>query len=123
MISTHESIIKKLVTTVIVCAAALLATPSFASDAGAGYISAISTNSNGVVMFMHSGARTPTPACHLASMGARWAFNATTATGQAKLALLLTAYSTHKKIYIAGTGACGEWSAVESVNFYEIVED
>jgi hypothetical protein len=98
-----------------------LASTANASNAGAGYITNIATNSSGVVSFQHSGARDARPACQTQAANL-WVFNSTTPQGQAKLSILLTAYAQHKPIAIFGTGACGEWGDTESMNVMFVID-
>jgi hypothetical protein len=100
-------------------AAVALSSTAWASSAGSGYVSHIIINDNGVVLFTHSGTRTSPPSCSGATLGARWAFDGSTAAGQAKLAALLSAYGLHKQISILGAGACPVWGDTESVTFFE----
>jgi len=97
-----------------------LASPVQASDASVGYISEISIMNSGIIMFNSSGTRTATPSCHTGGHPLRWAFNGTTAAGQAKLAALLSAKGMGKPIKIYGTGACSDWSDTETVNYFII---
>jgi hypothetical protein len=51
-------------------------------------------------------------------MSLRWVFNGATAAGQARLSLLLTAYSTGKSLQVAGTGACTDWNDTETMDYF-----
>lgn len=93
----------------------LVVTPCQASESTAGYISKIIVTPDGIVVFNHSGTRSTVPACQGATVPARWAFNGATAAGQAKLAVLMSAYGLNKQISLSGTGACSEWFDTESV--------
>ena len=97
-----------------------LSSPVQASDASTGYISEIAVMPNGIVLFNHSGTRTATPSCQGASLQTRWAFDAKTATGQAKLATLLAAKGMGKPIRVLGTGTCADWNDTESLNYFVI---
>ena len=82
-----------------------LAQPAWASSQGPGMASGISTGSDGMVWFAHSGARVGgLPSC--AATNGLWVFNAATAAGQAMLANLLAATAAGKPVSIQGTGAC-----------------
>jgi hypothetical protein len=52
----------------------------------------------------------------------RWVFDVTTAKGQAMLSMVLTAYSTGKKIAVTGSGACPDWSDTETVEHLNTVD-
>lgn len=90
--------------------------PSFAGQGATGTIHHIIVTTGGVVLFDHTGARTGLPTCGQAN-SIRWAFNGATAEGQAKLSLLLTAYSTGKPVIIYGAGTCAIWGDTEDVVF------
>lgn len=85
-----------------------------ASTADTGYITNVSTNSYGAVGFTHTGVRSAMPACQSAAT-TKWVFSANDAQGQAKLAMLLTAYALHKPVVVWGRGSCNEWGDTESV--------
>ncbi|MGR4866950.1 hypothetical protein [Caulobacter sp. LARHSG274] len=98
---------------------AALLTPALAvaSSTGAGHISVIQVMDGGVVLFNHDGDRTALPGC--ATNQGRWAFDGSTPAGQAKLAVLMSAYALNKRIVITGLGACNQFGGMESVsNFY-----
>ena len=72
---------------------------------------------NGVAMFhLDDSARVGLPAC-AANKPARWAFNASNPERQAKLSLVLTAYSSGKELMVHGLDACPDRSDTESVNW------
>jgi hypothetical protein len=52
----------------------------------------------------------------------RWAINAKTPAGQAKLALLLTAYSLGKQVEVRGANSCNDWPDTESVDYILVVD-
>lgn len=98
-------------------AALASASASQATSSGWGYVSYVTTTSDGCIYFQHSGtARTGLPACANASQPNRWGFNASTGAGQARLAVLLSALGLHKQIYIYGSGSCSD--ATELVDFF-----
>lgn len=97
-----------------------LASPVQASNASVGYISEITVLQSGIILFNSSGTRTAMPSCQAAGLPLRWAFNGTTAAGQAKLAALLSAKGMGKPIRIYGTGACPDWGDSETVNYFII---
>jgi len=53
------------------------------------------------------------PACAGSS---QWAFDLTTASGQAKYATALTAYSLKANVLITGTGSCPDWGDRETID-------
>jgi len=71
---------------------------------------------NGTIFFTLSGYRTTAPAC--GTSPARWAFDGKTATGQARLSLLLTVWSSGKSISVSGTATCPDWADTESVEYF-----
>jgi|GEM_PF-1119321 len=93
----------------------IFSVPALASDR-AGTISLVHSMPDGVILFYLSGSRAPAPpSCNVVD---RWAFNATTAAGQARLALLLTAYASGKVIAVHGTGTCPDRADTETVDFF-----
>ena len=97
-------------------------TPSHASTGNVGTVHGILVNNqSGVAMFQHTGVRTNIPTCGQA-LPTRWVFSVATPQGQAQLALLLTAYSTGKKVVVYGTGDCADWGDTESV-VYIVTQD
>jgi hypothetical protein len=102
----------------ILLSAALVAScfsPASATTA-TGTISYIHVMSNGVVLFHMSESRTGLPTC--AASPVRFAFNATTAAGQARLSVIMTAYVANKTVTVHGTDACGDWWDTESVDWF-----
>jgi hypothetical protein len=106
----------KLLLPIIAAVAGLSGTVAQASDAGPGLVHNIYVMEDGVVLFHLTGARTSPPACvvHLT----RWAFDSTTPAGQAKMSLLLTAYTSQKPVAIHGASACPHWVDTESVSHF-----
>ncbi len=104
---------------VITIAAALtfIATPASASSQGPGSVSYVHVMSNGIVMFLMTGTRGAVPTC-ATPQPTRWAFNGTTAAGQAKLSVLLTAYASGKSITVYGTGTCPDYSDTETLDWF-----
>ncbi|KRA60252.1 hypothetical protein ASD79_08425 [Caulobacter sp. Root655] len=104
------------------CAATLsLASAAHASDSAGGKISNIlSYADGGIVFFNHDGVRSALPSCPAAVLPTRWAINVSTPAGQARLAVLLSAYSLGKKIDIAGTGTCTLWQDTETLGYFVI---
>jgi hypothetical protein len=85
--------------------AAGLAEPAWASSQDRGMASSISTGSDGMVWFTHSGTRVGSlPSC--AAANGLWVFNGATAAGQVMLANLLAATAAGKPVSIQGTGTC-----------------
>jgi hypothetical protein len=93
--------------------------PAQASQQGPGKVSLVHVMNNGVVIFILSGNRTAQPSC---STQQRWAFNSTTAAGQAKLSLLLTAYSSGKILVVYGTATCPDWGDSETVEYFRTAD-
>jgi hypothetical protein len=85
---------------------------AFASASDQGFTSQILTTSDGRAFFEQSGTRTTRPACATLT---RWAFDSTTATGQAMMANLLTSNAQGRKVYISGSGNCSAWGDSETV--------
>jgi hypothetical protein len=113
---------RKFITTICALIASGTGAAAQASNADWSTIDYIFAMPNGAVMFLHAGVRTlPAAPCQAAGLQNRWAFNASTPTGQAYLATLLTAYSLHKRIQIYGTGDCSAWGDTETVSYF-IVE-
>lgn len=82
-----------------------------------GKINRVYVMGNGVAMFhLDHPPRTDLPAC-ATGLPTRWAFNAATPEGQAKLSLVLTAYSSGREMVVHGLDACPDWGDTESVNF------
>jgi hypothetical protein len=100
-------------------AAAMIMTASPAEASSVvGKASSILILANGLVFFNMSGTRTTSPSC-AAGLPLRWVFNGATAAGQARLSLLLTAYSTGKSLEITGTGACTDWNDTETMDYFQ----
>lgn len=76
-----------------------------ASTTGASSVTSVLTTASGFVYFTVQGSRTTPPACG-AAFPTRFAFNASTTSGQGLLSTLLTAAASNKSVIIAGTGAC-----------------
>lgn len=92
-----------------------------ASDAGPGTVHNVYVMENGVVLFHLTGGRTTLPACGTPNPS-RWAFDSTSPAGQAKLAFLLTAYTSQKPVAIHGTSACPQWADTETVLFLQTTD-
>lgn len=94
-------------------------TPASASSSvSPGYVLHITTYSYGLVTFEHSVDRTTAPSCQLASAPRIWEIKTDTATGQAMLASLLTAYSLHLPISVIGKGTCQPNGGTEDVDYF-----
>lgn len=89
---------------------------SVASSASSGKIYNVIVLQNGIVLFKHTGTRSAVPTCGQPEAN-RWAFNGATAQGQARLALLLTAFGAGKNVLVYGTGNCADWGDTESLDF------
>lgn len=79
------------------------------------------TVQNGKMFFEQRGSRTAAPTC--STQNYRWVFDAQSPDGQAKAAVLLSAYALHKQIYVSGTGACSDWSDTESVDYIILIDN
>lgn len=82
--------------------APLFTSPTLASDAATGTIYGILTHDSGNIFFY----QTSRTARHACATEDRWVFDAKTPTGQAMLAVLLTAHANERNITIQGTGQC-----------------
>lgn len=101
-------------------AALVVAAPTVAqaSSGSGGYISnVLYTINGGHIYFAQSGPRTAVPACG-AGDATRWAMDPSTPSGQAGIAIVLTAYALHKQVYIGGTGNCATASPDAESIFY-----
>jgi hypothetical protein len=95
----------KLVRGLLIAALLAAAGPALASSQGPGLASGISTGSDGMVWFAHSGARSGAlPSC--ADANGLWVFSVSTPAGQAMLANLLAATAAGKTVSIQGSGSC-----------------
>ncbi|PXA74392.1 hypothetical protein DMC25_25360 [Caulobacter sp. D4A] len=92
-----------------------------ASVAQAGTVYKITITDTGVVYFWQRGTRDAQPSCS-ASFPGRWAFSTNTLSGQAMLALLLSANASAKPVVVAGKGVCDVAGDTESVS-YAYIDD
>ncbi|PXA84658.1 hypothetical protein DMC18_23630 [Caulobacter sp. D5] len=104
----------------LLAATALVAPTAQASSSASGLVIYLHVMDNGTVLFHHLGSRTATPTC--ATNTARWAFDGSTPAGQAKLALLTTAYATKQPIVVYGKGACNVWGDTETVEYFHTMD-
>jgi len=100
-----------------VLGAAMLAMGSGAqaSSQTLGYITGIVTVGTNTILVFNNGTRTTPPACSNATFPQRWAFDVTTAMGQATLSILMTAQVSHQTVDIYGTGTCSVQGDVETI--------
>ncbi len=103
-----------------VCAAALCAGSAQVAQASdlSNYesIGEVLVLNGGVVLFFTgNSSRSAPPACH--TMTGRWAFDASTPAGQAKLSALMTAYAMKKKVKVLGLSTCNVWGDTETMNY------
>ena len=98
----------------------LAPSPAGASSADWGYISGVYATSNGAILFNTSGTRTATPACQSSSVPQRFAIDASTTAGQAAASLLITAYTLHRQVIVAGMGSCSIWPDTETVSVFQV---
>ncbi len=100
--------------------AAVGSSPAAASE-GQGRIWRVYVMNNGIAMFHLDGpVRTGLPSC-AANLPTRWAFDAKTPEGQAKLSLVLTAHASGKEVRVIGQNSCPDWGDTESVDFFYTV--
>lgn len=95
-----------------------LSTEANASNAVNGYVTGFVQLSNGIILVFKDGQRSSPPSCSNQNFPARWAFDGTTATGQARLAMLLTVKSLHIPVSFYGTGTCsvlGDSETIDSI--------
>jgi hypothetical protein len=101
----------------------LVGQPALASSADVGAISSPFGTTTGVILFFHSGTRSsPKPACQHPDLPTRWAIDGRTTEGQAMLSIFLLAYSSNKRVAIAGTGNCSAWGDTETVLYLAIID-
>lgn len=103
----------RIISILLLAGALMSSLPAEASTGYNGDIYYINQVTNGTVLFSLTGSRSTPPACH--TVDGRWAFDARTAEGQSRLAILMTAFSLHRKVSIAGTGTCDVWGDTESL--------
>ena len=96
------------------------AAPASASDASPANPTSLFAMGSGAVLFSQSGSRTATPTCHTISQ--RWAIDASTPAGQARLSVLLTAFALHKQIAVHGAGICSVWPDTETVDYFYVID-
>lgn len=96
--------------------AVLMPSPANAGNQTGTVITVVSATDGKTIVSL-TGTHVNNPAC---SSTGRWAFDHTTASGQALLADLLTGASTGKTIQIVGTGACTSWSDSEDARYVYI---
>lgn len=87
-----------------------------ASTTSPAYITDI-TVQNGIVVFNQAGNRTAPPACQGSTVPKRWSFSGMSADGQVMMSLLMSAYSLHKQVFIAGQNACNAWPDSEAIAY------
>lgn len=94
-----------------------IGTAANASQNTAGNVTFVYGMGNGAFLFQQSGgSRGSLPSC-AGSNPDRWAVDGTTAAGQNKLSILLTAKALHKVVQVYGTGTCSVWGDTETVDF------
>ena len=107
----------RLVLAVIISCASLCA---HAGTAGPVKLKNLFFMPNGVVIAYTDGPRSSPPPC--ATESARFALDANTSAGKARLAGLLTAYTSGKSVNIWGTASCTAWGDTESIDFFSTVD-
>src|SRR6266568_7894724 len=100
--------------TLILAATMFAAGGAQAGNADAGNLNNPYFMNNGVLLLPTDGARSGVPAC--ATIGYRFAIDASTAAGKVQAAGILTAFAMGKKVAIIGTGVCSVWGDTETVN-------
>jgi len=103
------------------CACALILgaslTPAVASSINPGKVAAVYVyGTKGLVDI--AGSHTA-PAC---AVSGQWAFDLTTASGQAMYATAMTAYSTKANVMVVGSGSCPDWGDRETINSIGLVQ-
>jgi hypothetical protein len=92
---------------------ALLPSTTDASSTSADTIVAVDVRNDGTFLVDVSQATTGGPAC--ASVANRLSANSNTAGGKALLQLAISVYLSGKPVIVQGTGACSEFSNIESL--------
>lgn len=94
--------------------------PSVASAGGSqlGAISDILIQRDGRMFFSISGLRYGQPAC--ATIVGRWVINLATPGGAAIAALIMSSQAQGKRVAVAGTNNCEDWSDTESVYYLHL---
>ena len=110
--------LRKLITISPACLLVLFGQAAHASFTQPGYVTSVQPMYNGVVFIKHDGVRSTPPACQSGAEPIRWAIDATTPAGQAKLATLLTSYALHKPLLIVGLDSCPDWSDTETISYF-----
>lgn len=114
--------IRKITACILLAAAGMSASPGLASDTGGpATLYGVYGTWNGALLFSTNANRTSIPACG-AGNAQRWAIDASTTAGQAAVAVLLTAWTQHKRVWVTGTGTCTIWGDTETVEHF-LVED
>ncbi len=103
-----RSLVAVLVTGILSSAA-----PAYAGWTTAGTVTAIHAQQAGIMLVYFSGTQASHPGC--ASVGNRYAFDASTTNGQAWLALLTTVMISHASVTIEGTTNCPHVGDTESI--------
>jgi len=93
-------------------AMAFLAAGQASASSQSGYISYVAFT--GSRMLFSMGTKTGAPGCDCCN---RWEIDGSTSTGQSQLSQVLTAYSLHKAVSIAGTGTC--YTDTEKVDYFQ----
>jgi len=103
----------------------LSAFPSAASDTnGPHEIYGVYGTFNGALLFStkSGNARSNLPAC-ASTTSERWAIDASTPAGQAAAAVLLTAWTQHKRVWVTGKGVCTIWGDTETIEHFLVEDD
>jgi hypothetical protein len=110
------------ISVIIYCLA--YSTPCSASNTnGFGKIVGVYGTNNGAVLFdVLVDTRGALPACADNSVPHRWAIDASTVPGQSAAALLISAWTAKKRVWINGTDVCSIWNATETVQYF-LIED
>jgi len=103
---------------IVALIAAVCSINVMAGGTAAGTLHQIVTFPNAVVAVSTNGSRTSAaPACAAANPF-QFAFDSSTATGKAQLAILLTAYASGKQVIIGGTGDCSVRGDAEALSYF-----
>ena len=113
--------VKKFTLFLVNLCALLPGSPASASTTGGyGQIYELYGTANGAVLFSVTGTgRSGIPSCG-AGLPNRWALDASNVAAQAQVAVLLSAWAAHKKVWVTGTGSCTIWGDTETVVYFSV---
>lgn len=120
MIANRRSGFLRLKAAMSVIVVSLSATSAIAGTSGLGAITlftAVPSSSN-PFFFYTNGARSGGAAC--ATITNRWVIDVSTPSGQATVALVLSAQAQGRSVSVTGTGNCAVWSDTETVSGIDV---